>query len=80
MTMRKFISLALCLAGFAVVAGCEQGPEEKRERIVENRLRNEALKSELKADSLKREAEILRQEAEALEERADNLRDSSRTI
>lgn len=73
--MKKILlKISLPIAFIVALSSCEEkSMEEKQNKIVENKLENAAMRSEIKADSLKRLAE-------SYEERADELKKAAKEI
>ena len=63
-----------------ILFSCKQTIDDKKKDIVENRIENAALRQEIKADSLKEQANRLQDEAELYQQRADKLKDSARNV
>jgi hypothetical protein len=77
--MRKGKFLWIFILIFFVLA-CEKSYEDKKKEIIENQLKNDANRAELRADSLMKQAEQMKEEAKILKRKANSLRDSSRKI
>jgi F0F1-type ATP synthase membrane subunit b/b' len=77
--MRKGKFLWIFILVFFVLA-CEKSYEDKKKEIIENQLKNDANRAELRADSLMKQVEQMKEEAKALKKKANSLRDSARKI
>lgn len=74
--MKKILlKIAMPFAFIVALSACEEkSMEEKQNEIVENKLENAAMRSELKADSLKRLAEAYEERAKELEKAAKEVK------